>query len=212
MATPNATTARHPRSADEGGRRWREEDEGGRGRILLPHHCGAADRSPPRATVPRALPSAASHARLLPRRHHRCPPSRSPAAPPGKLRLSLSCLPPAARGAPPLPQPPASRRPGSSASAATRLLGLRLSRPLPARSASASAAHCPGSSFSAAGRPLLLSHLPLGELRLRGRRRTPARCCPPSLCHCTRQRERERWGRCEEEGEKKRGWADKWVC
>uniref|UniRef100_A0A0E0GND1 Uncharacterized protein n=1 Tax=Oryza nivara TaxID=4536 RepID=A0A0E0GND1_ORYNI len=91
--------------------------------------CAPTRRRPPAALPsavrphappsPAALPSAASHARLLPRRRRRRSPPRchrSPAtAPPGKLRLrlSLSCLPhgelrlhlnrppPAARGAPP---------------------------------------------------------------------------------------------------------------
>lgn len=191
-------------------------------RAAVPRRA-AVRRQPPRAAVrphaspsPAALPFAASHARLLPRRRRRRSPPRrrrSPAAaPPGKLhlRLSLSCLPHAARGAPPPPQPAASRRSGSSASAVTRPLGLRLSRPPLARSASASAARCPGSSFSAAGRQLRLSRPLLGVLRLRGRRRTPARRRPPSPV-LLREREREIGGEKVKRRGEEGGWADKWV-
>nr|BAD10719.1 hypothetical protein [Oryza sativa Japonica Group] len=149
---------------------------------------------------PAALPSAASHARLLPRRRRRCSPPwrhRSPAAaPPGKLRLrlSLSCLPhgelrlhlnrppPAARGAP--PPPPPARSASISASRSASVSATR--RPPLACSASASAARCPGSSFSAVGAP--------------PRRPVPLR---------STERERERGG----EEVKRRGeegdWADK---
>lgn len=167
MATPNATTARHPRSADEGGRRWREEDEGGRGRILLPTNAAQLTAAP-RATVPSA---ALSHARSL-----ASPPPMPSSTSPAAGSSALASLPPPAREL----HLYLTSRLAAGSSARRHLL-----RP---RSALASAPLCPcrelllrrRRSYSATARELRLGAGTLSR--------------PPSLCHCTRQRERERGG------------------